>query len=656
MQQLCLAEYAWSPKAQGDLAPSPHLSLRRCIRSLVSQSYICRMFRNLLSSLSIILPNYPSFIPETQSIIYQAVSRHSSESEFLFILVQFHYNEVSTLIWSSVQANVSWYSWSDSSSETSHLSRELQSSTPEPQSVGISINRIENVLSTLRVNDQQSMPDDISDCSTVFSCSSLDSLEQPLDRNHQFQCTRDLVASEIETLYTLLHHAEFQCHDTRNRAIKENMTLELWIEFHTAHQDYLYRCIEVIYALSNPAAGEAVKERSSKTMHRMWTKVISRAFGLLKDGSPSYLLQLYETATQSINLLRRSNLDSKAACFGMLGHLARYRAEVDSPEEYLEYASYWYLMAAAQHPEVGYYQHCLATVAQPRSLKKLFHLFKSSTSIEPDPDADKRVDDFFRQVPNETAVERPRALRYFMKTHHQMFEGHTPPNSANHFLYNFDEYMKTPDFEEQGVWITLLNFAAIFNYGRDPKMMSMFQHLVPENGPRILKVAYQYWRQNPTDRQSPRSPRVASASRVAFATLDKILNGSRWRGILPSLYTSLAFLYCFAMIPKSMSCIQMDVPWERLAVFLNMLVGEVGRIDYRFYRPDVSQRLPEDYQIEGLPWSRLYYPSRCFNENNDAPLGREGETALRKRRILCMGVEIARVSYFPSPLYTFLTS
>ena len=100
----------------------------------------------------------------------------------------------------------------------------------------------------------------------------------------------------------------------------------------------------------------------------------------------------------------------------------------------------------------------------------------------------------------------------------------------------------------------------------------------------------------------------------------------------------------------------MDVPWERLAVFLNMLVGEVGRIDYRFYRPDVSQRLPEDYQIEGLPWSRLYYPSRCFNENNDAPLGREGETALRKRRILCMGVEIARVSYFPSPLYTFLTS
>lgn len=50
-----------------------------------------------------------------------------------------------------------------------------------------------------------------------------------------------------------------------------------------------------------------------------------------------------------------------------------------------------------------------------------------------------------------------------------------------------------------------------------------------------------------------------------------------------SIHFSLAFLWCLAMVLGSMSHIQADVPWERLAMYLTALIQpttDLSEIEY----------------------------------------------------------------------------
>jgi hypothetical protein len=73
------------------------------------------------------------------------------------------------------------------------------------------------------------------------------------------------------------------------------------------------------------------------------------------------------------------------------------------------------------------------------------------------------------------------------------------------------------DFQEQGIFIVASNYTAIFNYGST-------RHV------------------------------VARAAHLAFATLDIILRRSAdaagLEDTMPSVYLSLAFLWCIAWIPE----------------------------------------------------------------------------------------------------------
>lgn len=78
---------------------------------------------------------------------------------------------------------------------------------------------------------------------------------------------------------------------------------------------------------------------------------------------------------------------------------------------------------------------------------------------------------------------------------------------------------------------------------------------------------------------------VATASHFAFATLSAILNEPSQSRIMPSVYISLLFLWCMAMIPEAMIRIEADVPWERLATFLNTLAEKDEGDEYSICEP-----------------------------------------------------------------------
>jgi hypothetical protein len=503
--------------------------------------------------------------------------------------------------------------------------------------------------------------DDTDDLSTTFESESLD---QPLDQVREQPCTPEKVASEVEKRHAYLRLAEDRCYIAQKNTISKDMTQEQWANFHTLHKQFHQWCIDLTYASNHPTASEAVREMPHKLSigERMWNKGIYPVIKLLQDGAPSsYLFEFYDTATQSIDMLLKASPRLETICFESLGHLAQYRAAVDSETQAacLDIASSWYTKAAALHPETGRYPYYVAVLARPSPLKQLFYYIKALTSTEPWPDALHSVGQLFTQFwnPRETAFQRyPEALRYFVTAHSLLILG-TPEFSvlADKFLNGLDAYIHTTDFEEEGVFILASCYAAIFDYGHSKsEMMFMFQHpdLVPENKLRILDEACRYWQQAPyqiRDRTdtSPTTHAVATASHFAFATLNVILNKPSQSRIMPSVYISLLFLWCMALIPEAMIRIEADVPWERLATFLNTLVEKDEGDEYSICEPGTHQELPEESKMYGLPWARLYFPANYFKGESNELWHLRSMATLREKRCLYLGMKIAKVSCFP---------
>lgn len=319
-------------------------------------------------------------------------------------------------------------------------------------------------------------PDDLS---TTFESKSLD---QSLNQVREQPSIHDKVVSEVEKLHAYLCLAEAQCYTAQKNIVLKDMTPEQWANFHTLHKTFHHWCIDLTYASNHPIASEAVREMPHKLSigERMWNQGIYPVMKLLQMGaSPSYLLEFYDTAKQSIDMLLKASLRLQTICFESLGHLAQYRAAVDSEtqEACLDIASSWYTKAAALHLETGSYPHYLAMLAGSSPLKQLFYYIKALTSIEPYQDTLHSVGQLFTQFwnPGETSFQRyPEALRCFVKAHSLLILG-SPGFSvpAGQFLNGLDAYIHTIDFEEEGVFILASSYAGIFDYGKS-EMMFMF--------------------------------------------------------------------------------------------------------------------------------------------------------------------------------------
>jgi hypothetical protein len=484
------------------------------------------------------------------------------------------------------------------------------------------------------------------------------------------QTTKDQLADDVKNIYTSLVIAENQCDDTRQSTPPAEMTGDQWETHHTLHEKFLHCCIDLIYTSNHPTASDLVKETPQRhdIVKRLWDNGIYSALELLREGgssSSTHLSKFWNTAYELILLLLEKCPHFKGIWLERLGDLVQYRMLVDTQtqEACLAIASSWYSRAADLNPEIGRYQHHLATIAQPKPLKQLFHFFKALISVQPFASR-QDIHLFFGQFwdPTQTAIKKyPSVLTSFIKAHSLLFIKRDTVEFiglASGFLTELDTHISIAGlhFREQGIYILASNYAAILDHSHnDAGIPSMFQQ------PGLtLHEAYRYWQVPPRLQIgiehrivgfSSSSHMVSMASHFAFATLDVIVrhsgNSSSLWNIMPSVHLSLAFLWCMAVVPEGMLQIHADVPWERIAMSLNILQELDKSEELSTQEPESHQQLPEDHLIRGFSWSQMYYPQNHFNgmaEGDGRWIDLPSMTAHRIKRCLWLGEELVKVS------------
>ncbi|OKL63935.1 hypothetical protein UA08_00288 [Talaromyces atroroseus] len=500
--------------------------------------------------------------------------------------------------------------------------------------------------------------------------------------------TEDQLINEVRAIYAGLVMVEKKCIEIvkQQNEKPEELTDLQWQAIIALHRTLLHEHHDFFLASNHPVASETLKElaRTYTMPARMWRYGIHSFLELLRKRLPfslEHMLTFIYMAYAMITLLLESVPAFEETWIECLGDLARYRMAIEEVdmhdrEIYTGVARYWYTKAADLNPDVGRIQHHLAVLARPNQLQQLFYYSKALISVQSFTNARDSILLLFNplldpaRAANKYSKYYPRVLTLFVEAHAALFTRHdvsTFITPAEQFLDQLDKHAGIigPLFREQGVYIVAANYAAIFDFGHDDAIIpSMFNGLSQRS--EMLDKAYKYWQENTAciqtdiacrtthDQTISNSRQAASfASHFAFTTLDIILERLGDNNTLPCVHVSLAFLWCAAMVPGSMSYIQADVPWARLATFLNALIrpdtdmSEIVENEEEFpaHEADVSWQLPEDFLMHGLCWSRLYHPPGFFSEiaeDDERSIELPSVAVPRTRRCLWLGARLAK--------------
>jgi len=136
--------------------------------------------------------------------------------------------------------------------------------------------------------------------------------------------------------------------------------------------------------------------------------------------------------------------------------------------------------------------------------------------------------------------------------------------------------------------------------------------------------------------------------------MDIVFSRASDPNVLPFAHVMLAFLWNLAFVPGALEFVQVHVPWEKVALFLDTLR------DYRAERPQrpelaqpanaVRRQLAEDFVLRGFIWSGPYYPNGFFTE---AVVGEEernvelpSTTIYRAERCLWLGIQLSSLDHW----------
>lgn len=502
--------------------------------------------------------------------------------------------------------------------------------------------------------------------------------------------TEDQLINEVRAIYAGLVMVEKKCIDIdKQQSDSPDMLKDVqWQALTALHRTLLHEHYDFFLASSHPLASTVLKKLPEKYSmpSRMWRYGIHSFLELLRKrlpGSLEHMLTFIYLAYSMMTLLLESIPAFEGTWIECLGDLARYRMAVEEVDmrdrdTWSAVSRYWYGRAADKAPEIGRLQHHHAVLARPNLLQQLFYYSKALTNIEPFTNTRDSISLVFGPLLDSVRPvnpSNPPVLATFVKVHGLFFTRGEIARSlslAEEFLVQLNAHIESVGtvFREQAVYITSANYAAIFDFGNaDSRLFPMFDRKSLQQPKfEIIDAAYQHWKTKPREesitklRKAPSSAEakfetsdqtVSFASHLAFITLDVILQCTGDRKILPSAHLSLAFLLCTALVPKSMEFIQADVPWKRIATFLNSLVKpetditKIASEEFPVHETGSARQLPEDFLIRGLAWSQLYYPVDFFNETADyeeRSIELPSAIVPRTRRCLWLGLQIAKVS------------
>jgi hypothetical protein len=504
--------------------------------------------------------------------------------------------------------------------------------------------------------------------------------------------TEEQLVNEVRGIYAGLVMVEKKCIEIDRQQSESNdeLTDAQWQALIALHRTLLHEHHDFFLASNHPAASPVLKKLAEKYAMpaRMWRYGIHSFLELLRHrlpGSLDHMLTFINIAYSMKTLLLESVPSFEETWIECLGDLARYRMAVEENdmrdrEVWSSVARYWYNKAADKNPGIGRIQHHLAVLARPNILQQVFYYSKSLVSMQPFLSTRDSILLLFNPLldPTKPVNNRyPPLLTAFICAHGVLFTRRKISSFVvftRQFLSKLDKYVGRIGavFREQGVYIMSSNYAAIFDFGQaDAELLPLFdQKVLSETPPSERFASTQGYWQNQTSveqsilsqRDGPRSEDdqfsssiqvISFASHLAFSTLSIILKRVGDKNVLPSVHLSLAFLWSAALVPKSITSIEVDVPWVRIASFLSTLIGpetDMSRFEdehFPSYETGSSRHLPEDFLIRGQAFSQLYYPEGFFDvmaDDEERSIELPSVVVPRVHRCLWLGVRIASVS------------
>ncbi len=259
----------------------------------------------------------------------------------------------------------------------------------------------------------------------------------------------------------------------------------------------------------------------------------------------------------------------------------------------------------------------------------------------------------------------------------------------------FDNYIAKAGtkFKGNGVYATISNFAALFEYGspRAGASKSIFRTHFDDAKPREDKLS----KVNPAIQGEPMDPSepqgmdvdnpavpiseaslsvVSQASRLVSLTFSAALKRTRDKNVYPLVHVSMVFFWSLTTAEEAIKLIEKDVPWNAICLFLNALVPEYkamkaknlarayARLDsVEFPQPEAGTSRPlfEDFPLRGQVYTAKYYPETWFSDGGvdeeERSLELPSMNEPRVERILWIGRRLADVCLSTKAVQTVLT-
>ena len=337
--------------------------------------------------------------------------------------------------------------------------------------------------------------------------------------------------------------------------------------------------------------------------------------------------------------------------------------DIKDREVWTGVARFWYSKAADKSPTVGRLYHHLAILARPNALQQLYYYTRSLSCVQPFLSARESILTLFDLILCGTELVYHRSLPVdtaFIKAHGILFTGVSLDrfgDVVDQFLSLLDNNIGrvTSKWKEQGIYIAVANFAALFGYASKDNLLrrvytteqSNIREIPPdavsqqdvkanptESGPGDRTHSDPVGSENvlppvPAESNSESSGSQAALSKASsgqsfrasgevgaqdsretskdvtafanakfltFATLDLALQRIGDPNVLPHVHISLCFMNHIAHSEPAMKLVEKEFPWESLALMLNTLVTS-----YDNFRRVESRRFPEPEKGVGRP-------------------------------------------------------
>lgn len=246
-----------------------------------------------------------------------------------------------------------------------------------------------------------------------------------------------------------------------------------------------------------------------------------------------------------------------------LGDLARYRMAVEAfdkkdREIWAEVSRYWYGQDGKE--ENGRIQHHLAVLARPDILQQTFHYTKALISVHPFSNA---FDSLIKLItPFMNAPNQKRNLVTSFITTHGALLTQAPVEDfnsrANEYLTTLKIVIREVGIHgHQCVLFMSCNISAIFQYGSKHRVIVTDFTLKSRNPTAENRRAAMKWASGGscaaihTTYSDISSQLVLQASSLTFHTLTVILSQVGDSNMSPSVYISMAFVWCLTLNPAA---------------------------------------------------------------------------------------------------------